>query len=146
MDSIVRSKEARSRSSLLITKMRGTATSCAYLNTRSVITCTPATPSTSNSAASATASAPLASATKAAYPGVSRRLTFFPFHSRWARAVCSEILRSISSSSKSVVVVPSSTRPRRVTAPATKSIAEVREVLPESPCPMSATFRMSGVS
>ena len=42
------------------------------------------------------------------------------------------ILREISSSSKSVIVLPSSTRRRRLVAPAVKSNPAVSVVLPES--------------
>ena len=45
-----------------------------------------------------------------------------------------------------MTVVPSSTRPRRFTAPASKSRAETSEVLPQPPWPTSATLRMLGAS
>ena len=58
------------------------------------------------SAASATRKAALASAMKAPYPGVSMRLTLIFCHSRWQSAEEMVTLRAISSSSKSVTVVP----------------------------------------
>ena len=75
--------------------------------------------------ASATRIAARASLRKLAKPGVSIRLIFVLFHSAYASADDSVCFRAISSSSKSVTVVPSSTRPRRLTAPASKSIAEM---------------------
>ena len=71
-------------------------------------------------------------------------LGLFPFAT--AMAVEILILRWISSSSKSVIVLPSSTRSRRLVAPAVNSNAAVSVVLPESPWPTTPTFRMSLVS
>ena len=79
-------------------------------------------------------------------PGVSSRLILFLFHSAAAMAVEMVILRSISSSSKSVMVLPSSTRSSRLVAPAVKSSPAVKDVLPEWPWPTRPTFRMSLVS
>src|SRR5437773_4407651 len=53
-----------------------------------------------------------------------------------------EIFRLISSGSKSVVVEPSSTFPRRVRAPAEKRSASTRDVLPTPPCPTMPTLRI----
>src|SRR5207302_8474599 len=53
-----------------------------------------------------------------------------------------EIFRLISSGSKSAVVVPSSTRPSRVTAPTEKRSASTREVLPTPPWPTKPTLRI----
>src|ERR1035438_10727052 len=50
------------------------------------------------------------------------------------------ILRWISSSSKSVIVLPSSTRRRRLVAPAVNSNPAVSVVLPESPWPTTPTL------
>src|SRR5688572_16254812 len=50
---------------------------------------------------------------------------------------------SISSGSKSVTVVPSSTRPMRVAAPALNSSCDTSVVLPVSLCPTTATLRIS---
>ena len=66
-------------------------------------------------------------------------LRFAPFDDRVAAAM--DIAREISSSSYSVVAVPSSTRPSCWVAPAVKSMAD-REVLPECECPTRATLRM----
>ena len=79
-------------------------------------------------------------------PGVSRRLIFFFAHSTAATPVEIVILRAISSSSKSVIVLPSSTRVRRLVAPPVYKMLATREVLPECPCPTRATFRISRVS
>ena len=68
------------------------------------------------------------------------------FHSQCARPVEKLIWRSISSASKSVTVLPSSTLPMRLTAPESKSMAEVRDVFPEPPCPTIAMFLMLAVS
>src|SRR5580704_14428504 len=54
-----------------------------------------------------------------------------------------ENLRWCSSSSKSETLVPSSTLPRRSTAPALKSIASASVVLPAARCPTRARLRMS---
>src|SRR5687767_13992790 len=53
-----------------------------------------------------------------------------------------EILRLTSSGSKSVVVLPSSTRPRRLIAPVHSSNDSVSVVFPEPPWPTSATLRI----
>src|SRR2546421_12709388 len=50
-----------------------------------------------------------------------------------------------SSSSKSEMLVPSSTLPLRSTALAWKSRASAMEVLPDALCPARAMFRMSSV-
>ena len=113
------------------------------LHTFSVWTSTPATASTTITAASATRSAARASLTKLAIPGVSIRLILVPFHSANAVVDESVCLRAISSSSKSVTVVPSSTMPRRLTIFASNSIAETSCVLPEPLWPTMATLRMS---
>src|SRR5215813_11584889 len=69
-----------------------------------------------------------------------------PFQSQYAMEVLIEILRLISSGSKSVVVLPSSTLPSRVTAPAANSKASTREVLPTPPWPTTPTLRSFAVS
>jgi hypothetical protein len=80
------------------------------------------------------------------YPGVSTILNFVFCHGNPARAELIVNLRAASSSSKSVVVLPSSTFRCRSVAPAVNSIAEVKEVLPQWPCPIKATFRISELS
>ena len=144
--SSARSKEAFSRSIRFTTMRRARSYSSANAHTFSVWTSTPATASTTTRAASTTRRAARASDRKLAYPGASIRLTLLFFHSAKARAARRLILRSISSGSKSVTVVPSSTRPSRFTAPASKSRAEASEVFPQPPCPTSATLRMFGAS
>src|SRR5215471_2827096 len=57
-----------------------------------------------------------------------------------------EIFRLISSGSKSVVVVPSSTLPSRVTAPAANSIDSTSDVLPIPPWPTTPTFLSLAIS
>ena len=138
-----RSKLEFSRSSLLMTKARGSLNSSAKDQTFSVWTSTPATPSTSTREESAAASAALVSLMKILKPGVSSRLILCLFHSAKASAVEMVILRWISSSSKSVTVLPSSTRVRRLVAPARNRIPAAREVLPELPCPVRPTLRIS---
>src|SRR5216683_7231721 len=125
---------------------RGSPYSLAYFQTFSVCTCTPATASTTMTAALAARSPALASATKSPYPGVSIRLRRWPFQSQKATEVPSEILRLISSGSKSVVVVPSSTLPSRLTAPAAKRMPSTRDVLPTPPCPAKPTLRILEMS
>src|SRR5262245_60688272 len=73
-------------------------------------------------------------------------LMWWPFQSQYANDVLIEIFRLISSGSKSVVVEPSSTFPRRVTAPAANSMASTRDVLPTPPCPTTPTFRILPIS
>jgi hypothetical protein len=73
-------------------------------------------------------------------------LTFVRFHSTNATLDPSVCLRAISSSSKSVTVVPSSTRPSRVTAPPSNSMADTSCVLPHPPWPTTATLRMVAAS
>src|SRR2546422_704875 len=87
-----------------------------------------------------------ASAMRSPYPGVSTRLTRWPFQSRYAIEVLIEIFRLTSSGSKSVVVLPSSTLPRRVMAPAVNSRASTREVLPTPPWPTTPTLRIFPIS
>ena len=69
-----------------------------------------------------------------------------PLIVRKAMAVEMVILRWISSSSKSVIVLPSSTRSSRLEAPTVKSNPAVSVVLPESPWPTTPMFRMSLLS
>ena len=80
---------------------------------------------------------------KSAYPGASRTLIFTPLHS--TGAMPSETLMPflISSGSKSLTVLPSSTVPILVVAPEANCIASSSVVLPAPPCPTSNTLRMS---
>src|SRR5438067_10021349 len=70
------------------------------------------------------------------------RLTLWPSHSKGASDRATEIVRLTSSGSKSVVVVPSSTRPTRLMAPAQCSSASVSVVFPAPPWPTRATLRI----
>src|SRR5256886_8631324 len=70
------------------------------------------------------------------------RLILCPSYSKGATASDTEILRLTSSASKSVVVVPSSTRPWRGMAPAQKRSASARVVFPAPPWPTRATLRI----
>ncbi len=74
---------------------------------------------------------------------MSIRLIFFFFHSSDATASPIEIFRSISSGSKSVGALPSSTRPNRGVAPASWSSAETSVVFPTLLCPTTATLWMA---
>src|SRR6266550_4410831 len=69
-------------------------------------------------------------------------LILWPSYSRGAVVADTEIWRLISSGSKSVVVVPSSTRPFRLITPAQCSSDSVSVVLPAPPWPTRATFRI----
>src|SRR5438093_332755 len=60
--------------------------------------------------------------------------------------VDTEIRRRCSSSSKSAVAVPSSTRPSRLVTPVLNSKASVSEVLPAPLWPTRATLRMNSVA
>ena len=105
-------------------------------------TSTPITPLTTTTAASATRRAAIASATKLGSPGVSIRLISRPACSKQASEALIESERSCSSGSWSETVVPSSTVPSRLTAPASNSIASCRLVLPQPRCPTRATLRI----
>src|SRR3954471_14190690 len=122
--------------------MRGRPSWAAIRHTISVCTSTPSTALTTNTARSATERAAETSGRKSAYPGQSRMLTLQPSYSNGASATDTEIDRFTSSASKSVVVVPSSTRPCRLMAPAQNSRASASVVLPAPPCPTSATLRI----
>ena len=116
-DSSERKKSARSRSSMLTKTSRDRPSSSARRQRRSVWTSTPITALTTKTAASTTRSAPSASATKLASPGVSIMLTLRPSCSNDVTAAPIDIPRSCSSGSKSQTVVPSSTFPSRLTTP-----------------------------
>ncbi len=137
-----RSRLARSRSSRFSTIIRGKASWSAAAQTFSVCTITPPTASTTTRAASATCSAATASLKKLPMPGVSIKLIFCLFHSAYATLADSVCLRAISSSSKSVTVVPSSTLPNRLIMLASARMAEVSCVLPDPLWPTRATFLM----
>ena len=120
----------------------GRRNSSAKLKTFSVCTSTPATASISIKAASETCMLLRASCIKTPLPGVSKKLIFVLFHSMKAMAVEMLIFLSISSGSKSVMAVPSSTRPKRFPTPPKYRHPATSEVLPDAPCPVTATFLM----
>ena len=140
--STTRGNAACSRSSRDTTTTRLNRSRSARLHTLSVWTSTPAVASTATSTLSTARRAPTTSPMKSGYPGVSMRLSLVSCHSRGASAALTVIFLRISSASKSVVVVPSSTRPWRSTALAAKSIASTNDVFPVPPCPATATFRI----
>ena len=121
---------------------RESSSSSARDQTRAVFTSTPMTPETTTSAPSTTFMVAIVSAWKPESPGVSIRLILRPCHSRCASDEARDICRFCSSSSQSVVVVPASTVPRRLIAPAWKSIASTSEVLPVPRWPTTATLRI----
>jgi len=145
-DSSARARLARSRSSRFSTTSRGSSFCSADSHTFSVWTSTPETASITTRAASETRMAAAASLKKLPKPGVSIRLILCRFHSAYAIAADRVRLRAISSSSKSVAVVPSSTRPRRFTMPASNRMAEASWVLPALEWPTMATFLRLEVS
>src|SRR5919204_202794 len=140
--SSARKKSARSRSSMFTSTRRGSSSCSARSHPRLVCTSTPITALTTTSAPSTTRSAATVSPPKPASPGVSIRLILRPCHSRWQREAVRDIRRRCSSSSQSEVVVPCSTAPSRLIAPAWKSIASTSEVLPVPRWPTTATFRI----
>src|SRR4051794_21502636 len=140
--SSVRKKSPRSRSSMFTNTRRARSSSDARCHRRAGDTSTPLTALTTNTADSHTRSAPRASATKDGSPGVSIRLTLRSSHSNDASAAEIDIWRAFSSLSASETVVPSTTVPRRLTAPAWYSSASCSEVLPDPRCPTRATLRI----
>ena len=141
-DSRARKKSARSRSSMFTKIIRARSSSSARAHRRRVLTSTPMTPLTTKIADSATRIAPSASATKLGSPGVSMRLILRPSHSKELSASEIDILRACSSGSESETVVPSSTEPRRLVAPASNSSASCSDVFPLPRWPIRATLRM----
>src|SRR3990172_1552805 len=67
-------------------------------------------------------------------------------HGAWCSAAVMVVLRRFSSGSVSNSDEPSSTRPRRLVAPAAKRRASATIVLPVPPCPTTATFRILATS
>ena len=86
----------------------------ARCHTRAVLTSTPITPLSTTTTPSTTRSAANVSAWKPVSPGVSIRLIFRSFHSRWQSAPERDIARFCSCSSQSETVVPCSTLPSRL--------------------------------
>ncbi len=134
-----------SLSSWLTKIARGILSSAAYSQTCSVTTSTPDPPWMTTSARSETRSEPLTSPMKSPKPGVSSRLNLTPFSlfSAVSRLAEIELPRSISSFRWSLWVEPSSTLPIRSMAFIAKSIASLRVVLPQKPCPIKLTLRIA---
>ena len=135
-------KSARSRSSMVTKRTRQRSSFSARSQRRVVWTSTPLTPLTVINAPSTTRSEASVSAWKPGSPGVSTRLILRSCHSRWQSDAARDICRRCSSSSQSETVVDASTDPRRLVAPAWKSIASTSEVFPVPRCPTTATFRI----
>ena len=138
--------EDRSRSSLLMSRAVGSSNSLANDQTFSVETSTPATPSSTTIAASAAISAARHSLRKMLYPGVSIRLSLALCQGSAATAELMLSFLATSSSSKSVTALPSSGVKRRSVLPPAKSMADTKEVFPQWPCPINATFRIAELS
>ena len=114
----LRKKSARSRSSMLTKISRARSSSAARCQRRWVWTSTPITALMTNTADSHTRRAPSASAMKLESPGVSIRLTLRSCQWNEESAAEIDICRDFSSGSESDMVVPSTTEPSRLTAPA----------------------------
>src|SRR5450432_2307192 len=136
------SKSARGESSLVMTTARGMPTFAHSSHSMRVAPSIPSTADITNIAASAARRPARRSPTKSAYPGASRRLILTPLCSTGAKARETERWWRTSASSKSVVVVPSSTRPALGIAPLATSRASTRVVLPTPEWPTSTTFRI----
>src|SRR6185437_789174 len=121
---------------------RGRSRAVERSHTRLVCTTTPITALATTSAPSTTRRAATVSPVQPESPGVSIRLIFRSCHSRWQSDDESDICRRCSSSSQSEVVVPPSTVPRRLIAPAWKSIASTSDVFPVPRWPVTATLRI----
>ncbi len=134
-----------SPSILLMTTMRARPRLPASEYMRRVLTSTPLMADTTMTAVSTGDSAPRALPTKSGAPGASSRLTCLPLKSRFSTEVSMEKWWCFSSSSKSEMLVPSSTLPFRSTALAWKSRASASEVLPDARCPARTMLRMSSV-
>ena len=138
----VRSKLARSRSSLLMKTRRGSPSSAASSHAASVWASTPSTALTTTTTRSTTEQAARTSPKKSAYPGVSIRLILTSPTTMGASDSEIDICRLISSGSKSQTVDPSSTFPALVMAPVANRRASASVVLPAPLCPTRATLRM----
>src|SRR5881396_3639438 len=83
---------------------------------------------------------------KSGKPGVSIRWMRVPSISKLSTDERSECCQDFSSGSKSLTVVPRSTLPATGSAFARTSKASASVVLPDAPCPTSATVRMFSVA
>ena len=113
----VRSKLARSRSSLLTKTRRGRPSSAARAQAASVCASTPSTALTTTTTRSTTEQAARTSPKKSAYPGVSMMLSLTSPTWHGVSASESDMWYLISSGSKSLTVEPSSTLPWPVDGP-----------------------------
>ncbi len=112
------SKSARPWSILVMTTARGIPTSAHSSHRSRVTPSMPSVADATNSAQSAARSPARRSPVKSAYPGVSSRLTVTPSTTNGRRVRFTDRFCRSSTSSKSLAVVPSSTRPIRGIAPA----------------------------
>ncbi len=135
-------KSARPWSILVMTTARGIPTAAHSSQSSRVTPSTPSVAATTNSAQSAARSPARRSPVKSAYPGVSSRLTVIPSETNGVRARFTDRFCLISTSSKSLAVVPSSTRPARATVPVCKRSASASVVFPLPEWPTSTTLRM----
>src|SRR5215471_19359580 len=124
-----------------MTTARGMPTAAHSSHSIRVSPSTPSVAATANSAASAARRPARRSPVKSAYPGVSSRLTLTPPWISGASVRLAERCCLISTSSKSLTVVPSSTRPARWMVPVATSSASTSVVLPAPEWPTSTTLR-----
>src|SRR5688572_18995248 len=122
--------------------MRASPSSDARSQRRLVVTSTPITPFTTNTAPSTTRSAARASAMKLGSPGVSTRLILRSSQRNEERLAEIDISRAFSSDAESETVVPSATEPSRLMAPASNRSASFTDVLPLPRWPTNATLRI----
>ena len=141
-DSRARKKSARSRSSMFTNTMRASPSSAARSQSRLVVTSTPITPFTTNTAPSTTRRAARASAMKLGSPGVSIRLILRSSQRKVERLAEIDISRAFSSGAESDTVVPSATEPSRLMAPASNKSASFTDVFPLPRWPTKATLRI----
>ena len=109
---------------------------------RLVIISTPAVALTTTATVSTASSAPIAWPMKSGNPGVSTRWIRVSCVSRCSTDARSECWYVFSIGSKSLTVVPRSTVPASLMAPAFSRRASASVVLPEAPWPTSATVRI----
>ena len=125
-----------------MTTARGIDTAAHSSHSSWVAPSTPSTAEMTNRAASAALSPARRSPTKSAYPGVSMRLILTPSTTTGASDRETERCWRTSASSKSLTVVPSSTRPARGTAPVATRRDSSSVVFPDPLGPTSTTLRM----
>ena len=135
-----RIKSARSLSSLLMNMIHGKLNSSAKCQACSVCTFTPSTASITITTLSAACMQLFVSEKKFWSPGVSMMLISCFFQTNWWNPLLRLIFRLSSSGSKSITVLPSSTRPSLLMTPALNNIASAREVFPAPPWDARAMF------